>query len=335
MILHAFLRLIDMQPAPIVPLFMDNIGNLYKQETNSDSTIKSFSLIQNVKDERIILHSVASKTEKLIGDAAIYAIEYKEKQVRFGNKNFISSAISDLEKAGIFYGSPFTLLEFAKFIESEPMINAALEQCRLSLEKISPHLFQKWLEGADLDENQKKAISNKNEPIIAYDIHLSFSSSFLALTNLTDYSRIYLHEYRKKTFSRAIKEINSGSISVADKDSFLLFASIFTEKLSKYIGPDGVETRFLYDLLTNESRGNIKITNIEYFHFIREISKSSTQFRIFLREETKENQRLILAFFLSNRSRQLILVMYIYYIKKFPSFKDFILSRSFLPSYEN
>ncbi|RYZ92221.1 MAG: hypothetical protein EOP06_04880 [Proteobacteria bacterium] len=332
MILHAFLRLLDMQPSPIVPIFIDADGLLYKQDIDHGNIITGFIPIENNNPLKIILHSSTGKTQKNCGDQAIYAIEYREKQVRFGNKSLISMAVSELNRAGVFAKSPFTLLEFAKFIQAQDLIDVALRECKSSLQNVSADLFEKWLDGSDLEESQKRHLAPKEDEFDTKDIHLSFSSSYLTLTNLTDFSRNFLHEYRKATFSRAIDELIQDPSPVSNQQEIIDFYNIFLSSLSQFTADDRVQFNFHYDYIVNESRGNVKVSTEKYSLFVKEIRQSATLFRLASRNFSTHHRSLIGSFFLTSRSRQMVLVMYMYYFTRFEAFRNFIKERDFLKS---
>jgi hypothetical protein len=325
------MRVINTQPAPVIPIFSDENGAHYQQNIDESGTVAEFQKIDSAERTRNIIHVQNQLVEKNIGDSALFAIEYKEKQVRFGSKNTIKDAILDFHKKDLFKNHPFTLLEYAILVKSEELITSSLLACKYSLENISPVLFRKWIDGSDLTERHKQLLKESSKEETSY-IHLSFSNTFQSLVNLTDFSRVYLHRYRKDTFGKAVDDIIQNGMHFLDPEKVNSFFDVFLQSIGD-IPEDNTEIEVAYRFYVSESRGNIKLTQEKYEQFVFIVENSVRKILNMLpKMDTREKLHVNLLFF-SNRSRLIVMIFYLYYFHKFNEFEDFLKKRKFLPPF--
>jgi len=323
--LYGFYRISRNCPAPLNPVFTDGEGNYYTQSINDDRRIAAFLPFVPEKN-RIIIPGSSFSEDLEIGSHALFAIEYIAKGVRYGSIRQISEHIAELNASNFFLKHPFALLEFATLLEDRDLTQKAAAACADALYSIDPRLESSWISGSNLPfELRQRRDLQLDEGSSGY-VHLSFSATYRALTNLTDFSRDHLSRYRSTIFREAIKEVIKNGLAFVKTDEAQEFLEIFATTARAQLRTEKYDNRLT--IYSQESRGNLKLKRRDYDKFLDNISSFAMEDYVHRNAKAEDRENIFL-FFFENRSRFIIFVMYMYFFTSFSSFRGFITDKPF------
>jgi hypothetical protein len=257
--IHAFHKLLERFPMPLIPIFLSTTDGLrYVQNINDDGLVKEFLLYEDDSQNRLLMSGVTSPSEPYVGGEATFAFAFSEAHIVVGNKSSIyvnlKSQLNKLSESQ----SPFSLLEIGIALADPALIASSATACKRLLDSTSPEIARKWLDGAPLSPSLKSTLRQATEESIRpQNIRFGFAGPWLVMTALTSFCASK-GSYRTSVARRLL----GGSEFFINYDEI---AGSLPHTLRIIIdATDAGPSRLRYH--TSRARLNLTINNLEAFH---------------------------------------------------------------------
>ena len=261
---RGFYRLSPHTPSPVIAMFSQR-EDVYVQGSEDGATLDKFIKIIDYEKKRIFVVDELKINPPKIGEKLIYAYEYAKGSVAIGTLESIKTRLVNILSQGvIFTSSEFAQLEVAQFTENADLLKHAAASCFQKLNKQSPLLSHKWLQGAALDEDIKAwVVKNFSDDHVLKTRSKGFRISCLrAIINCIDEIAVKKNFDRNKFLEYCIMHTKQ---SLGDKIRYEFFHEQYRKidftinNIHSGIYRDYIEARknIIRQILNNESVNNV------------------------------------------------------------------------------